>query len=1055
MSLSSHSLRNPIAVIMAFTAVIILGLISLSKLDVALFPNINYPQVTVVTSYTGASPAEIEQLVTSPIEEAMGVVEGLKSLESYSREGKSLVIASFRWDTDMALASMRVREKLDLIRYRLPREADEPVVMRFNPLQKPVMVLNVTSDKLSLEEMRGIAQDVMKEHLEKTVGVASVQIVGGRDRQINVLVDQQRLASSGYNLLDAVRAIKKANLDYPAGAIEDEYYEYLLRVVGRFKSVDDIAHAPLFFAVEEGMPKQQGIEQADQTQRDTTVQEQYDAWRFIQHGRVMLLQDIATVEDGYKEPTSYSRFNGQDALQLTINQQSGANVINVAEQLRERLLSLPTMVGDDIDIEVIYDQSDFIQEAISSVAMAAVIGGILALIVLWFFLGHIKRALIITIVIPISLLATFIGMYFMGISLNVMSLGGLALTAGMLIDSGIVVLENMTRWQQKETNREQALIHGCEEVFTALLSSNLTTIAVFLPVIFVSGLAGQFFKELAITVSWGLMVSLVVSTSLVPVLFSMLISTKNSEQRSWWQQWTMRFKGQSLSLAQMERSWHRWHRSLMRIAFIFVLTSIAIFPFINKELLPRVEQHRFIVDVIASSGATLERTIDLAKHVEAIIQKNIDVTSIQVQAGSDESESNQVGALERNEARLDVRWQGWGSTHERVDLLRDYLNKDKKLHDVRVLISPQDHVLDDAASSSLNILLQSENRDQLNQALAWLSSELKKYNHVDDVLTSRDHRTSETQISVNRDRASALGLNVTDVALLARTAVHGQEASAFRDEAKEIDIMVRLNQKQVSSLAQIEGLNIYSEVLRQAVPLKQVATLASVEAPHEIYRLEQNQTESITAQIDRKYMMGIKKDIKQLLEEHRDRFDGVSWWMAGEDAEVQDSFRELAAVLLLSVIFVYMIMASQFQSYGQPLLILSLVPISLSAVCWFFFLGGLPINVIALLGAVMLSGIVVNNGIILVDFINQSRREKMPLMKAVYEAVRLRFRPIMMTTITTVFGLLPMMMASGPGTQIQSAMANVVCVGLSFSLVVSLIFLPALYIYSVRRGWLS
>ncbi len=1042
---------------MFFSGVILLGCMSFSRLKVELFPNVSYSQITVSTQYQGASPEEIENLITIPVEETVGTVSGVKKVESYSREGKSIVLISFHWNTDMNLAALRVREKLDLIMDRLPREAQDPVITKFNPFQKPVAVLNL-SGNLSLEELRVTAKEMIKDQLEKIEGVASVEVIGGREREIKVLVDHKRLQASGYSLLNVVDSINGANLDYPAGAIEDNYYEYLLRVVGRFQRVDDIGKVPLFFdAKDERYKYLTQLQSQEQEGRPTASATRHGDLKGVKVGQIVLLKDVAQVEDGFKEVTSYSRYNFADSVQININKQSDANTIAVSNRIKAQLLELKQMVGQGVQIDLIYDESEFIRNAINSMTQSGMIGTLLAFIVLLFFLKSARQALIMTCIVPISVLAIFIFMYLFHVSLNIMSLGGIVLSIGTLVDCAIVVIENIARVQPEYRDRREAAIKGAEEVYLSITASTLTTIAVFIPVIFIEGLAGQFFKELAITVTCGQLASLGVSVSLIPVLF-----LKFGGRRR------IRFGQHSVltETAVVETRARRLKKigslfpvfSLLLcvgIAFLIFLTA-RIFPHLEKQLLPHVDQKEFLVSVRTPSGTPVERTNGYMKRIEDKIKDFPGLKRVLVRIGSDESKTTEVHALKDNEGEIRVLLdESVPATQTVVDTLRGRIDADPSLASLKVRFDARENVLEDNAllEKPVKILVQGYDLTNLKQVSQGVLKSLQNIPGITDIETSLEDSHPETRITVNRDTAAILGLHVRDVALLARTAVHGQKATEFRHEGEETDITVKLADKDTQSFEQVRELNVYSPALKRMVPLKQVALVSHALGPEEIYRLEQSRTVKITANVKDRSLQDVEKDIDRLIAGSSPPAE-ITVTPAGEDEEVKKSFQNLSMALGLSVVFIYMILAAQFQSYLQPLIILTMIPLSLIGVIWTLFLTGKGLNVIAVLGCIMLGGIVVNNGIILMEFITQQVARKRPAVEAAWEAVRIRLRPILMTSLTTILGLLPIAFGIGQGAQIQAPMAVVVIGGLMIALVLTILVIPVLYVWIEKIKWL-
>lgn len=1054
MNIPSFSVKNPIAVIMFFSGIFLLGFISLFHLDLELFPDINYPQATIFTKYTGASPEEIENLISMPIEEAIGTVSGVKKIESYSREGRSVVIVSFKWGTNMDFASLKVREKLDVMMDKLPREADDPIIAKYNPFHKPVVLLNVAG-KIPLEKIRETSRNVIKDQLEKIEGVASVEIIGGREREIKVFVDRDKLQSSGYSLLNVVDSISLANLDYPAGSIEDSYYEYLLRVVGRFQSVEDIKDVPLFYDVKtQAADFSTHLQMQERTPRKTISDERYPYLKNIRSGKIVVLKDVADVVNGFKDVTSYSRYNYKDSVQILVNKRSDANAINVSKEIRRRLKEINRMLGKELDVDIVYDQSEFIKSSIYSVAKAGVFGAALAFVILFLFLKNIRTSSIVALVIPVSVFATFILMFFFKVSLNILSLGGIALAVGMLVDSSVVVIENIARMETECKNRENSAVSGTLEVYRAVIASTFTTIAVFIPMVFITGIAGQFFKELAITVTCGLISSLIVSISLIPVLY-----VKFGRGRTYnvafikavpefWSRVVKRFDFQWI-----DSNFRKIIAGILLIILLLIVVSAVTYPFIDKQLMPAIDRRELTIKIRAPQGTSVEKTNNLVGRIEGKLKSIADIKSVAVKVGSDNLKEQDISALQENEAEIQIILSERGGLPKEIAAyLREKIHKDNNLIGLDVKFDISDNPLSsfEIADSPVKILVTGYDLGVLNRASVKMAEIINKVNGVVDVENSFKKANPETRISVARDTAASLGLNVSDIAVLARTAVHGQTASKFREEGNETDITVKVKEEDVKSLRDIENLNVYSPKLNIHVPLKQVADVKKTSGPNEIYRLDQSRTVIVSGNTRGRSLRSIIREVTDFVDKFSQSFSGAGLKMAGENKEARKSFNNLLFALCLSVIMIYMIMASQFESYVQPLIIISVIPLSLVGVIFTLFITGRSLNVITMLGCIMLGGIVVNNGIILVEFINIHFRDYNTPLESAYNAVKVRLRPILITTMTTVFGLLPIAIGMGRGSELESPMAVAVIGGLIFSLGLTLIVVPSLYVLIER-----
>ena len=645
MNISKLSVNRPVTTAMIFTAIVLLGLISWNRLPQELFPSITYPQITVVTSYENAAPEEIESLITKIIEEATGTVNNVKRISSISKEGLSLVMVEFNWGTNMDFAALNVREKIDLIKERLPREAEDPIVMKYNPFDLPIMNLAVTGSMSSLE-LREICRKYIKDAIEKVEGVASATISGGNEREIIVEIDQPRLRASQISIISVVDSIKAANINYPAGTIKESFYEYLIRTMGEYQEISEIQDTPTALDLPE--------EEAE------TVKEKEEKEK--KGRRLVYLRDIAKIHDTIKEKTSISRYNGKESISLVVRKQSGTNTLNVVKRIRREIQKLfSEKLPPGVNIEVTYDQSQFIQEAIANVRNAAVQGGILAFFLLLFFLRELRSSAVITASIPISIMAAFCLMYFGKINLNMMSLGGLALGVGMLVDNAIVVIENIFRHRQMQKRLNQACIDGAGEMTGPIIGSTLTTVAVFLPFAFVIGIAGQIFKQLSMTITFSLLTSIVIAISLVPVLVSLghrqAQASAKSSQMNISETRRAQINPKTQNKQNPETKWGQYYtgfisgmlsRKLIIVVLVLLifLISLGILVKQERQFLPNIDQRQFIIKVDLPPGARLKVTDSVIRKIEKLLLTLPETKDVTVNIGSSEEKASAETSLQ-------------------------------------------------------------------------------------------------------------------------------------------------------------------------------------------------------------------------------------------------------------------------------------------------------------------------------------------------------------------------------------------------------------------------
>lgn len=1093
MSIANISVKRPVTTSMVFLLIVLLGILSWQKLPQELFPPLVFPQVTILTSYPNAAPEEIETLITKPIEEIVGTVKNLKRISSKSKEGISLVTAEFLWNTNMDMAAMNVREKIDLIKEKLPLEADEPVVMKYNPFELPIMIVSITGRKnLTPSELLYTTRHIIKDRLEKVDGVASIGISGGQERQILVEIDQNRLQANQISIIDVVEAIKNTNLNYPAGTTKERVFEYLVRTIGEYTSVKDIHSTVVEVDIddEQRRQKEQYANPSDRRRKPTYKRS------------MVILSSIAQIKDTVKERTSYSRFNEKENISLSILKQSEANTIRTASLIRKALKDLRmTTKSYGIGMHIVYDQSIFIKNAIHGLLNDALIGGILAFCVILLFLRNIRSSLIVCAAIPVSVMASFTLMYFFNISINMMSLGGLALGIGMLVDNAIVVVENISR-HTRDMSYPKASVTGTDEVSGAIFSSTLTSLCVFLPLLWVVGIAGQIFRQLSLTVMFSLTASLVVAVSLIPRLTSTRRSSKrgpddflDAEQHrkksiltdgyylfiitSHIGNTVSKIKQSSLGrmfgsitdriYAISSRMYHAYPRALQwflnnrtkalgMVLCVFAISALLLIQK-NREFLPKIDQHQFMVKIDLPIGSRIEVTNEVAKKIEEKIKKLPETKSITTTVGSNKRHVESIETLESHQAQIIVslkkskkelsisqrkRLGKPRSTYRVIRALR-YSLSSQDLQRAKVEYVQQDSVFKSMIETSAPITLkvQGHDLDMLKKMTENISERLKKIPGIRNVRNNMPLPSPETKVIPNKDRAAMYNLSVSDIARTALIAIKGVVASKFKEEGNEIDILVRLQEKDRNNIEKLRNLTIHSP-LDFNLPIKEVAILKMGKGPSEILRQDRQRTVLITAHIYQRSLKQVTRDINTMLNSFN-KVSGFSVKLSGEAERIKESFASLLFVLIASIILVYMVMAAQFESLWQPFIIMFTIPLSLIGVTLSLWLTGNTLNAISMLGIIVLGGIVVNNGIVLIDYVNQLKHTGMKTYNALIQASQVRLRPICMTALTTILGLFPLSLGLGEGAELRAPMAVTVIGGLLISTLLTLFVIPTIY----------
>jgi multidrug efflux pump subunit AcrB len=1109
MRIVDTAVKRPVAVSMFTFAVLLFGMVSLGRLSVNLLPDLSYPTLTIRTDYDGAAPGEVEQLVSKPIEEAIGVVKGVRKVTSTSRAGQSDVVLSFAWGTDMDFASLEVREKLDVL--QLPLDIEKPRLLRFNPSLDPVIKLGLTAQSdtssLSVAQMKRLrlyAEQQVKRALESVEGVAAVRVGGGLENEIHILIDQQKASQLSIPITRIIDRVNAENINAAGGRIDNAAQAFLVRTLNQFETLSDIEN--LFIG------------------------------RF--EGKNIQLKDIATVESAYKDRDVVTRFNGNEGIEIAIYKEGDANAVNVAQKVANRLNEVNNNLPSNYTLSEIYDQSVFIKQAIDNVKSAAVMGGILAMLVLYLFLKDFWATVIISVSIPVSVIATFNLMYANDISLNMMSLGGIALAVGLLVDNSIVVLENIDRHKKlkmvgsdnatanEKTTAEaidteaSAASEGTKEVSGAIVASTLTTMAVFVPLIFVEGIAGQLFKDQALTVSFALAASLVVALTLIPAM-----AHKKKKQQLDHEEvfttpaptpptstfgkvmyyltlpirWVFRLIFVFLPAALVTLVIGAWHivskllsvafkpliwvfnkafdllasayEKLLRIslrakalvlaiAFVLAAGAVLLIPRLGMELIPTLSQGEFSVEVTLPAGSPLARTDAIISELAAVAVNNNDggettmlrsdnkVLRTYAMSGTGSLISAAPNQGGDHWGRLNIVMQPTATAADMDAVkraLRDYLAFKPQ---VQATFSEPELF---SFASPIQIEIAGYDLNQLQQYCDAIATKLASYSNFADVTTSIRDGNPELKIAFHHAKLARLELDASTVSQLIAAKVGGRVATQYSVEDRKVDVLVRTQENQRDDIASVRAI-VVNPGSAQPIPLSAVADVYMSVGPSEITRVGQQRVALVSANLAKGKLDEAVAVANKVIAETQLPLS-LSAEVTGQSEDMQSSFRSLQFALALAVFMVYLVMASQFESLLHPLLILFAVPLAGAGSVYGLWLTNTPLNVVVFIGLIMLCGIVVNNAIVLVDRINQLRRQGVDKDTAILDAAKTRLRPIVMTTLTTVLGLLPMAFGFGEGAEIRTPMAITVIYGLLFASLLTLILLPVLYsLFDVKKN---
>jgi len=1080
MKIIRFAVTHPVTVWMVTLAAMVFGLTALGRLDMRLLPEIRYPSLTVQTEFPGTAPVDVENLVTRPLEEAVGVVPGLRKVHSISQSGLSQITLEFNWGTAMDYAALDVREKIDMI--RLPAESRVPLLLKYDPGQDPVVRIGL-SGNAPLVRLRHLADEVLKKEIEALQGVAAARVSGGLEEEIRVEVDETRISNLGLNIATVSQALASENINASGGRLRDRNAEYIVRTLSRFESLQDIENVTVGIVA----------------------------------GEPIRLSEVATVYRTHKERTTVTHIGGFESVEISIFKEGDANIVEMANRVTGHLDDLEKRLPDGVKLEVLFDQSVFIASAVKEVRNNAIVGGLLAVIVLFVFLRDFRSTMIIGIAIPISIVATFILMLTRGVSLNIMSMGGLALGVGMLVDNSIVVLESIHRRKENASEGEdpgEIAAAGSSEVAGAVTASTLTTLAVFVPIVFVVvGVAGQIFRDQALTVTFSLAISLVLSLTFTPmaVAFGQRVrgarigeGSMDGQERSeieatWFQAWSrhatserrfVRFiqlsslffvLGIPLALRRsmkavahvlklvvqgllwpltwlfertfplMQAAYEKTLKTALRnriavILFVVILAAgaVVLWPSLGTELVPPLARGEFTLALEMPEGTPLALTDRKISSLEKELARLPGIALVAGDVGISRDGETSAQRRKENRAEVHVRLSETTATAEASALMkiREIL---KQYPELTMKVRRQALL---AFGAPVEVDVYGYNLPDLQITADLVAARLAEVEGLRDIRLSMVPGSPEVQVSFDRDKLNRYGLTLGGVSSVLRDKVRGNVASRFRDQERHVDIRVMNNSEQRNTLTAVQDL-IVTELDGVPIKLSSIANMKVVTGPSEIHRLANKRVAIVSANVSGRDLGSVIEEISIAMREIS-LPAGISVELGGQNDEMKKSFRSLQMAILLAVFLVYLVMASQFESFLYPLIIMFTVPLAMTGAVYGLYLGGMSVSVIAVIGAIMLAGIVVNNGIVLVDRINQLRRRGQDVTQAVCNAGSERLRPILMTTSTTVLGLMPMALGLGEGAELRAPLAVTVISGLLLATLLTLVVVPV--IYSVFSG---
>lgn len=1020
MSLPEISVKKPVTVSMVILIIFVLGIISFTRLGLEMMPDITYPVISVVIGYPGASSEDVENIVTKPIEEIIATVKNVKKLNSISQEGLSAILIEFEWGTNLDAAAQDIRDRIDLYKEFLPEDIEKPMVIKFDLSMLPIMVLGITGER-NLFSLRTITKDMIKDRLEQIDGVASATVIGGLQREILVEIKKSKLEAYRLSLDYVISKLRMENLNLPGGYVSEGYKEYIIRTKGEFKTPKEIEN--IILASCEGVP--------------------------------IYINDIGKVKETYIEKRSFTRTNKKESIMLIVSKESGANTVTVCDKVNKEIKKIKKILPKDIKIHIVFDMSQMAKRIINVTASNAIVGAILAGGILFLFLFNWKPTLTIALAIPLSILAASIPLYFLGHTLNFITMMGIALGVGMLIDNSIVVIENIYRHLREGENNIDASIRGATEVGRAITASTLTTIVVFLPLIFAKGITGKLFWPLALTVSFTLLSSLFVALTIVPMITSKMFkptspSSQEPERKADLERKLTGFLHNNYRRILCWAIENRMKVILITFFCLLLTIFIAIF-FMGKEFFPKIDFNMLIANIKLPVGTTLEETNRTVEKIEDIIMNEEElvtmVSNIGITEGSRTDVAYGMGPSGVNEAQIFIRFKEKSerkkTASEIINNIRSKIPKYEKTKFEFMDMGSMMLTSGGKAQKPIELKIFGKDIDTLEKISNEIINQINTVKGICDVDTNLVKGKPEVVIDVDREKAAKFGLTTAQVASSVQAAFQGKVATRLRESGEEVDIRVRLEEKDRKTIQNILEFPI---ITPQGVnlSLKEIMKLDFSFGPIKLYRENQRRTVTITANLTERDIGSAVNEIKNKI--NKIFFpEGYFVEYGGEAEQMRETFTDLAQIFALALLLIYMVMAAEFESFRHPFIIMFTVPLAIIGAIFCLFIGGKTICLPMGMGLLILFGIIVNNGIVLIDYVNQLRARGKELKIAVVEGAITRLRPVLMTAITTILGLIPMAISRMEGAEVRSVVAATLIGGLVIGTFLTLIIVPVIY----------
>ena len=1012
MNIGKFSVKRPVTIAMAALVLILFGVVSFTRMSIDLMPKMDLPIMAVMTNYDGAGPEEVEERVTKPLESSMASISGMSGITSISSAGNSVVMIMFDYGTNLDSATNDVRDALEFAKMILPEEAQDITILKLDINSMPIITLGVNGDR-SLEDVKKIVEDKVAPRLERIEGVASVDVSGGREQQVTITADPYKLSAYGLNTGTITQIVMSENANHPGGYITQGSQEILVRTLGQYESVEHLA--------------------------DTQVS--------LPTGGTVRLGDVVDIQVGLSDEESIVTMNGEKVISLSIQKESDGNTVDVDREVQKALAELDEELYEDINISVVYSSADMINQSVDNVVSNLFLAVVIAMLVIFIFLGNFRSTIIIGVAIPLSIISTFVMMYFGDYTLNLVTLAALALSVGMVVDNSTVVLENIYRHRSMGKNKYQAAVEGTQEVVSAVTASTLTTVAVYLPFVFVGGMTEQIIIPFALTICFSLAASLVVSVTVVPMMSSKLLvmheynETNRPKGIARFQIW---FNGKFDKFI----NWYQGvlvaalnHKKTTLIAVSIALAaSCALVPTLGAELFPSQDAGQVSVSITMPSNTVLEETQKVANEVEYIIEKIPEVDLVMNSVGGS---SSMTGGGSSSASLTVVLVPLEERDRSSRDVAQDLQQKVNHFPGATVKVSAMDMMSMSSGSGAISVQIQGNNSDDLEQLAGQIETIMENVDGAVNIENSVADTNEELNIIIDRERAAYYNISASTVYQTVSLALNSSTISKYRGGEKELNIVLEYPEDMTTSLEHLENLMIASNSGGQ-VPLSEIASIEHGFGQKSITRQDQSRVETVSCDVYGRDLGSVNNDIMNQVNQLP--IPAGCTINAGGDVEsMQEVFSDLFLAIGMALILVYMVMACQFESLWNPLLIMASVPVMLIGVFPGLFLTGQRISMMSLLGIVMLEGIVVNNAIVLVDYVQQLRAKGLCKRESVVEAGKTRMRPILVTTLTTVLAMIPMLLASGEGSEVWKPMAATVIFGLSCSTIISLLVIPILY----------